>query len=130
MIQDGQLVLLTFPRTDQTAGKLRPALVLRRLPSSHADWLICMISSQLQHEVPGVDEVVRHADADFTETGLKETSLVRVTRLAVVAADILHGTIGSLSDRRLTRIRRRLANWILGMPEQGSEAEQPGQLGN
>ena len=114
MIRDGQVVLFPFPRTDQATGKLRPALILRRLPGPHGDWLACMISAQLRHEVTGVDEVVRDTDADFADTGLKVTSLIRVTRLAVVSAEILHGTIGTLSEQRLTRIRRRLADWVLG----------------
>jgi len=52
MISEGQVVLFRFPQTDQTAGKLRPALVLRRLPGQRNDWLICMISSNLYQEVP------------------------------------------------------------------------------
>lgn len=42
MIFEGQIVLFRFPQTDQTEGKLRPALVLRRLPGKFDDWLICM----------------------------------------------------------------------------------------
>ena len=56
MTHPGQIVLFPFPQTDQITGKLRPALVLRRLPGPHEDWLICLISSQLRHEVPGVEE--------------------------------------------------------------------------
>lgn len=47
MIQEGQITLFKFHQTDQAPGKLRPALVLRKLPGAHDDWLICMISSQL-----------------------------------------------------------------------------------
>src|SRR3972149_10760717 len=103
MIRSGQLVLLSFPQTDQAVGRLRPTLVLRRLPGPYDDWHVCMISSQLWHEVTGVDEVVREADPDFADTGLKATSVIRVTRIAVVSADILHGTIGELHEERLTR---------------------------
>ena len=113
MIQDGQIVLFTFPQTDQTKGKLRPALILRSLPGPHEDWLACMISTQLRHEISEVDDVVRDTDADFVETGLKGTSLIRVTRLAVVSTEILHGAIGKLSEQRLTHIRRRIADWVL-----------------
>jgi hypothetical protein len=51
VIRDGQIVLFAFPQTDQTVGKLRPALVLRRVPGPHDDWLLCMISSQLGCEM-------------------------------------------------------------------------------
>ena len=47
MIRERQVVLFRFPQTNQTIGKLRPALVIRKVPGPHKDWLICMISSQL-----------------------------------------------------------------------------------
>jgi mRNA interferase MazF len=37
MIDEGQIVLFKFPQTDQKIGKLRPALVLRRLPGQFDD---------------------------------------------------------------------------------------------
>ncbi len=68
MIQEGQVVLFAFPHTDQSVGKLRPALVLRSLPGLQDDWLVCMISTQLHHEVEGVDEVIHDTDPDFSQT--------------------------------------------------------------
>ena len=96
------------------SGKLRPAVIIRALPNPYGDWLVCMISSQLHHEIPEMDEVVRDTDADFPETGLRMTSLIRVARLAVVSRGELEGAIGQLSEERLRRIRRRLAHWIDG----------------
>jgi mRNA interferase MazF len=112
MIRAGQVVLFAFPKTDQDAGSLRPALVLRSLPRFPGDWLICMISTRLHQEVPELDEVVRESDPDFPLTGLKTTSLIRGTRLAVVSADLLHGSIGNLASDRLERLRSRLGRWI------------------
>ncbi len=112
MIAEGKIVLFPFPQADQTTGKLRPALVLRKCPGPHDDWLICMISSQLRHELPGMDEVVRQDDADFAQTGLKLTSLIRATRLAVVASDMLQGAIGSLPDQRLRSVQKSIAEWL------------------
>lgn len=114
MIQEGQIVLFAFPQADQASGKLRPALVLRASPGPHDDWLICMISSQLRHEIPAVDEVVRATDGDFAQTGLKVTSVIRTMRLAIVSAEVLQGAIGTITNERLGRIRRRLAAWIAG----------------
>ncbi len=46
MKQAGQIAIFRFPQTDLEEGKLRPALLLGKLPGEYDDWLICMISSQ------------------------------------------------------------------------------------
>ena len=142
MIEQGQITLFAFPQTDQVIGKLRPALILRALPGPHGDWLICMISSQLHHEVPEFDEIIRDTDSDFSQTGLKYTSLIRLARLAVVSGNLLEGAIGTLSEKRLSRIYSRLADWVRGaqvsstsddeisdngdeIPDSGDEISQP-----
>lgn len=112
MIQEGQIVLFSFPQTDQAAGKLRPALALRSLPGEHNDWLICIISTRLHQQVPEMDELVLETNPDFAQTGLKTTSLIRITRIAVVCGDLLHGAVGNLATDRLERIRARLGQWI------------------
>ena len=61
-----------------------------------------------------MDEVVQQKDNDFGETGLKIASLIRITRLAVVSSDLPAGMIGRVSDTRLRRLRRNLADWIAG----------------
>lgn len=116
MIHEGQVVLFTFPQTDQGVGKLRPALVVRQLPGGHDDWLVCMISTQIHRQVAGVDEVITDTDTEFHTMGLRKPSVIRATRLAIVAAEVLHGSVGQLSPTRLQNIRTRLANWILGTP--------------
>lgn len=112
MIREGQIVLFPCP---------------------HEDWLICMVSSQLRHEIPGVDEIIHDTDSDFANTGLKTTSVIRIARLAAVSADILQGAIGSLAEQRLVHIRTRIANWITGSVQteekQSKGTEQPIQPG-
>jgi len=112
VISEGQIVLFKFPQTDQKKGKLRPILVLRELPGEFNDWLICMISSQLYHIIPELDEVVRVTDSDFVGSGLKVPSVIRASRLAVVNKNILIGQIGEIEKERLTRIKKKLTNWI------------------
>jgi len=112
MIAEGQIVLFRVPQTDQQSGKLRPALVVRKLPGRYEDWLISMISSQLSQEIPGFDEVISPDDPDFKDSGLKLRSLIRIGRLAVVNADILVGNIGRIADIRLARVRQKLSQWI------------------
>jgi len=114
VIQEGQVVLFRFPQTDQGSGKLRPALVLRQLPSPHNDWLICMISSQLRQAIPDFDELVTEEDSDFERSGLKNASVIGASRLAVVEKSLLLGAIGKIDDERLQRMRNKLADWLKG----------------
>ena len=58
MTKAGQVVLFRFPQADLAAGKLRPALLLGRVPGAYDAWLLCMISSQLRQGIEGFDEVV------------------------------------------------------------------------
>ncbi len=113
MKQAGQIVLFRFPQTDLETGKLRPALLLAKLPGEYGDWLICMISSQLRHAVPAFDELVLEDDLDFAESGLKTASVIRIGRLAVVQGEILLGAIGQIASERLSRIKNRLAEWLI-----------------
>ncbi|RMH84183.1 MAG: type II toxin-antitoxin system PemK/MazF family toxin [Calditrichaeota bacterium] len=109
----GQVVLFRFPYTDLKIGKLRPALLLKKLPGGYGDWLICMISSQTQQFVPGFDELIDENASDFISSGLKVKSIIRVGRLAVVNEEILVGKIGEIAADRLKRIQSNLASWIL-----------------
>ncbi|MBI5185700.1 MAG: type II toxin-antitoxin system PemK/MazF family toxin [Nitrospinae bacterium] len=112
MIQEGQVVLFNFPETGQTSKKLRPALVIRKLPGVFDDWLICMISSQLSQRIPDFDEAINKEDDDFPKSGLKMPSLVRAGRLAVVERKTLQGAIGEINEKRLAMIKDRLSEWI------------------
>lgn len=112
MISEGQIVLFRFPQTNQQSGKLRPALVVRKLPGRYEDWLVSMISSQLSQKVSGFDETISPEDPDFQDSGLKMASLIRVGRLAVVTTDTFLGNIGRISEVRLTRIRHKLSQWL------------------
>lgn len=114
MIREGQVVLFRFPYTDQSPGKLRPALVLRRLPGPHEDWLICMVSSQVAKATPALDERIEPGDPDFGASGLKTASVIRLARLAVVEAPLLLGSIGSVAGERLARLKEKLAAWLRG----------------
>ena|SRR5215207_8461978 len=112
MKEAGQVVVFRFPQTDFEEGKLRPALLLGKLPGEYNDWLICMISSQTRQYLAGFDEIIQENDPDFGESGLKVTSVIRVGRLAVVSGEILIGAIGQISTERLSRVKKHLSDWL------------------
>jgi len=109
----GDIVLFRFPQTDLADDKLRPALLLGKLPGEYDDWLTCMISSQTRHYLPNFDEIVQEGDSDFAQSGLKLESVIRVGRLAVIEGESLLGEVGKISNERLKRVKSHLADWIM-----------------
>ncbi len=114
MIEEGQIVLFRFPQTNLEDGKLRPALVIRKVPGEYDDWLICMISSRLHQKHIELDEIIGPEDKDFRDSGLKTASVIRTSRLAVIEREILLGKLGNISSLRLQRIKENITKWILG----------------
>jgi mRNA interferase MazF len=108
----GQIGLLKFPEVDLIHGKNRPVLLLAKVPGLYEDWLVCMLSSQLQQGLKDFDEIIHRNDEDFQESGLKVPTVIRIGRLAVVSLDLLIGSIGSIDEDRLLRIKKKLAEWI------------------
>jgi mRNA interferase MazF len=113
MIREGSVVLVPFPHVEAGApGKVRPAVVVRRLPGDYDDWLVCMVSSRVDQTIEGFDEIISAADVDFAVSGLKVSSVIRIARLAVCHGPALLGSIGRLEARRLSRVKARLSGWL------------------
>ena len=112
MKRAGQIALTPFPSTDLSGSKRRPVLLIRQASSRFDDWLVCMVSSQLHQAETGFDEIIMTKDPDFVGSGLKAPSVLRLSRLAVLDGALLIGSIGSISDERLSRVRARLAEWL------------------
>jgi len=108
----GKIVLIKFPGTDMANFKFRPALVLKKVPGKYDDWLICMITSRRDQYIEGFDEILEETSNDFAMSGLKKTSVIRLARLAIVAEEIIAGSIGEISQKRLKQIKTRIAKWI------------------
>ncbi len=58
MKQAGQIVLTPFPHTDLSGAKLRPVLMLRQASARFDDWLVCMVSSQVQQAEADFDDLL------------------------------------------------------------------------
>jgi mRNA interferase MazF len=113
MIAPGKIVLFNFPQTNLQAGKMRPALVIAKVPGRYDDWLTSAISTQLHQQIPDFDEVIKISDDDYSSSGLKTESLIRVGRLGVLESSVFEGAIGQISEIRLNRIKSCLAKWVM-----------------
>ena len=101
---------VVLARVQQSDGRLksRPALVLSLVPPFQ-DLIVCGVSSKVRHEVVGFDELVLTTSSDFTQSGLKVDSLIRLGLLATLPASAVGGKLGSISDERLRLLQQRLA---------------------
>ena len=111
-MKPGDVVLIRFPQTDLKAGKLRPALVVAVAPGRHTDLLLALITSRTYQVVPKFDEVIDPSDSDYTITGLKIRSVVRLARLTSVEPSVINARLGNISSKRLQQIRKRLTDWL------------------
>jgi mRNA interferase MazF len=109
-MKEGDVILTPIPQADGTV-KNRPALLLREMPYFR-DFLVCGISTQLHRRVVGFDEAVSPEDDDFASSGLISASLIRLGFLAVLPRKTIAGSIGSISNERLNRLRNRLSIYL------------------
>ncbi len=109
-MREGDVVIAQVQQADQQK-KNRPAVVLRRLPFQD-DLLVCGISSRLHLRIPGFDEIISPADADFSTSGLLASSIVRLGFLSVLESRRIVGSIGSITSERHQRLLRNLSSHL------------------
>lgn len=114
MPERGDIVLARFPFTDGSGTKLRPVLVLARVPGPHDDYLVLFISSQLRHALPGTDIVLGRQHPGFAASGLKVPSVLRIGKLATMSDTLVVGPLGKIDDALLGDIVRRLTDLLAG----------------
>ena len=121
-MKEADIILTPLPQADGLL-KNRPALLLRELPP-FGDFLACGISTQIGHAVPGFDDVISSADADFPSSGLVADSVIRLGFLAVLPRQRILGTIGEVAAVRHARLLRNLSKHLMAAME-----ESPNQAG-
>ena len=110
-MKEGDVVLTRIPQADGRI-KNRPAIILREMPP-YKDFLVCGVSTQIDKQVKGFDEVIFSSDDDFAASGLKATSLVRLGFLAVLPSAQIIGAIGSISSARHQTLLQSLSSHLL-----------------
>ena len=123
-MREGDVILTPLPQADGER-KPRPALLLRELPP-FGDYLACGISTQLHQAVPQFDEVISRVDADFGESGLLSSSVIRLGFLAVLPSQRIVGAIGHVAPDRHARLLRALSRHLvanLEAPAKGMERD-------
>ena len=69
-------------------------------------------ASYSDDEVKGFDDIIGTDAEDYSQSGLKVASLVRLGMIATIPDSAVRGRLGSIDDVRLLRLRSRLADQI------------------
>ena len=113
-MKPGDVALVRFPFADVAATKKRPVLVLAHTVRSPRNRLttLAMITSQVESLTLDGDVLLD----DWEATGLLHPSLLRMSKVATVDADLVEKLIGKLSARDHTAarqaFRRVLGAWL------------------
>ena len=96
----GDIVLITFPFTDLSGSKLRPAVILT---DSALDLTVCFITTQLQWQ-EATDVQIMPASSN----GLKKQSLIRTSKIATLDKTLAKGLLGRLTSNELSDLNDKL----------------------
>ncbi|MDD5615751.1 MAG: type II toxin-antitoxin system PemK/MazF family toxin [Candidatus Methanoperedens sp.] len=96
----GEIILITFPFTDLSGSKLRPALVLA---ADKEDITVAFITTNLQ-QVNNTDMFLRKSSIN----GLKKDSLVKMNKIATLDHSLAMGNVGQLGENELKEVDRKL----------------------
>jgi len=110
-MKESDVVLTPIPQSDGLI-KNRPAIILREMPP-YRDLLVCGVSTQLNQEVKSVDDIISSSDQDFSSSGLKSASLIRLGFLAVLPRNQIIGSIGSISSARHKKLLSTLSDYLV-----------------
>ncbi len=87
---------MPFPFTDLSALKKRPALILL---DRDLDVLVAFISSQVPAVPTSGMVLITSKHPEFSRTGLKKDSVIRLDKLATLAKSIILGEIGEIGPK-------------------------------
>ena len=94
----GDVVVVSFPFSDLSSSKRRPALVLAR--ASDRDYILAQITGRGFSD----SRAVKIAAEDFTEGGLRADSNARPNKLFTADADIIAYKAGALKPEKTNEV--------------------------
>ena len=113
MLSRYDIVLVAFPFTDGPAAKPRPALVITT-SDRHGDVLLAFISSNISGPTATDELDIPAEQPGFSDTGLKVSSRLRLSRMTTLALPLVKRRIGRLPLALQTNCQQVLQRVICG----------------
>jgi mRNA interferase MazF len=96
----GDIVLITFPFTDLSGTKLRPAVILIE---TAIDITVCFITAQTNWQESS-DMIIDPSPSN----GLRKRSLLKTNKIATLDKTLAKGLLGNLSQNELNELDNNL----------------------
>jgi mRNA interferase MazF len=93
----GRIVLVPFPFDDLTGFKVRPVLCLTNPIGPYRHVVMAFISSRVLSDIAASEFIVDPQQADFSATGLRVASVIRLHRLITLPLALIRRDMGQLS---------------------------------
>jgi len=113
MIKRGEIVLVSFPFTNLTTTKIRPALIVssNSFNKNSGDAIFLFITTKEYNTA--FDLRINKTHPDFKATGLKTSSTFRVSKLMCLEQGLAKRRLGHVSKRILKQVDTRLKCLLL-----------------
>lgn len=106
-MRKGDVLLITFPFTNLSGSKLRPAIVLAE---TELDVTVCFITTQLQWQEPTDIQLF-----PTSNNGLLKQSLIRTSKIATLDKKLAKGLLGRLTHNEVEDLNKKLKT-LLQLP--------------
>lgn len=102
----GDVILVSFPFTDLSANKVRPALVISGKDLSKQDLIVAAISSQVKTKQSETEFLIERNSPEFSQTGLKVASIIKLDKISTIDSKIVRKKIGKLSAEIKNKVHK------------------------
>jgi len=120
----GDIILITFPFSDLTSTKIRPALILSPKEMSEQDFVAALISSNTARPLSKTDYLLSTYDPDFSGTGLKINSVFRMAKIHNLRKSLAKRRLGKVNAQLMKELEKKLYE-ALGLKQQMKKKNLP-----
>jgi len=101
----GKVILIPVPYTDLTTAKLRPALVIFE---GKRDLIVASITTTMLNMFPEWDVIIDSGNPQFHNTGLKATSILKLTKISTISRDLAEGELGEICGEMRDEVNEKM----------------------
>jgi mRNA interferase MazF len=104
----GKVVLIPFPFDDLSSTKVLPAVCLTEPTGIYNHIILAFLTSQISANLLDSDILIEPNNIDFSATGLRVASILKLNRLITVRKSLIKRELGKLSPSLQYQVDQKL----------------------